>query len=106
MALAAEAPVVPCALRGTREVQPPGKLIPRVKKVFVNIGAPLDFERYEGMENDRFVLRSMTDEIMYEIMMLSGQEYSDMYATKAKIILADQPLEQVDLASTQQTANA
>lgn len=84
MALAAKAPVVPCALRGTREVQPAGKSVPRVKKIFIRIGEPLAFERYEGMENDRFVLRSMTDEIMYEIMMLSGQEYSDMYATNAK----------------------
>ncbi len=45
---------------------------------------PLDFSRYEGMENDRFVLRSVTDEIMYELMLLSGQEYVDEYATSAK----------------------
>jgi 1-acyl-sn-glycerol-3-phosphate acyltransferase len=36
------------------------------------------------MENDRYILRSITDEIMYEIMRLSGQEYVDMYAAKAK----------------------
>ena len=36
------------------------------------------------MEGDRFVLRSITDEIMYELMLLSGQEYVDTYATKAK----------------------
>jgi 1-acyl-sn-glycerol-3-phosphate acyltransferase len=36
------------------------------------------------MEDDRFVLRSITDEIMYELMLLSGQEYVDQYATKAK----------------------
>jgi len=36
------------------------------------------------MENDRYILRSITDEIMYEIMRLSGQEYVDMYATRAK----------------------
>lgn len=89
MALAAHAPVVPCAVRGTREVQPPGTKIPRVGKVFITIGEPLDFSRYEGLENDRFVLRSMTDEIMYEIMMLSGQEYSDMYANKAKSLLKE-----------------
>ncbi|MFZ2015910.1 MAG: hypothetical protein WAV00_19005, partial [Nocardioides sp.] len=40
--------------------------------------------RYEGMENDRYILRAITDEIMYEIMQLSGQEYVDMYAAKAK----------------------
>ena len=36
------------------------------------------------MENDRYILRSITDEIMYEIMRLSGQEYVDMYASVAK----------------------
>jgi 1-acyl-sn-glycerol-3-phosphate acyltransferase len=41
------------------------------------------------MEDDRFVLRSMTDEIMYELMMLSGQEYVDTYATKAKADIED-----------------
>ena len=50
----------------------------------MRFGKPLDFSRYEGMENDRFILRSITDEIMYEIMRLSSQEYVDMYASKAK----------------------
>ena len=50
----------------------------------MRFGKPLDFSRYEGLENDRYILRSITDEIMYEIMRLSGQEYVDMYATQAK----------------------
>jgi 1-acyl-sn-glycerol-3-phosphate acyltransferase len=53
-------------------------------RVGIRIGKPLDFSRYEGMENDRFVLRSMTDELMYELMELSGQEYVDMYSARAK----------------------
>jgi 1-acyl-sn-glycerol-3-phosphate acyltransferase len=52
-------------------------------------GAPIDFSRYEGMSGDRFVLRSMTDEIMYELMALSGQEYVDVYAARAKAAPAD-----------------
>ncbi len=52
----------------------------------VRFGAPLDFSRYEGLENDRFILRSITDEIMYEIMRLSGQEYVDLYAARAKAL--------------------
>ena len=36
------------------------------------------------MEGDRFVLRSVTDELMYELMELSGQEYVDVYASRAK----------------------
>jgi 1-acyl-sn-glycerol-3-phosphate acyltransferase len=55
----------------------------------VRIGAPLDFSRYEGLEDDRFVLRSVTDEIMYSLMELSGQEYVDMYATRAKELIAE-----------------
>ncbi len=52
----------------------------------MRFGKPLDFSRYEGLENDRFILRSITDEIMYEIMRLSGQEYVDLYATQAKAL--------------------
>jgi 1-acyl-sn-glycerol-3-phosphate acyltransferase len=89
MALAAEATVIPVAICGTRDVQPAGKTVPRVKRVAVEIGKPLDFSRYEGMGDDRFVLRSMTDEIMYEIMALSDQEYSDMYASRAKKLLSE-----------------
>jgi 1-acyl-sn-glycerol-3-phosphate acyltransferase len=55
----------------------------------IRIGKPLDFSRYQGMEHDRFVLRALTDEVMYEIMRLSGQEYVDIYATAAKRQLAD-----------------
>ncbi len=87
MALEAGAIVVPVGVKGTREVQPAGKMVPRIHKVSVEVGQPLDFSRYEGMSNDRFVLRSMTDEIMYEIMQLCGQEYCDMYAAQAKELI-------------------
>jgi 1-acyl-sn-glycerol-3-phosphate acyltransferase len=53
-------------------------------RIGIRIGAPLDFSRYEGMEEDRFVLRSITDEIMYELMLLSHQEYVDVYAASMK----------------------
>ncbi|HVL32998.1 MAG TPA: 1-acyl-sn-glycerol-3-phosphate acyltransferase, partial [Actinomycetota bacterium] len=59
-------------------------LIPKVQRVGVRFGRPLDFSRYAGLESDRFVLRSVTDEIMYELMLLSGQEYVDEYASKFK----------------------
>jgi 1-acyl-sn-glycerol-3-phosphate acyltransferase len=88
MALEAGVPVIPVAMIGTFEVQPQGKVMPRVKRVGMRFGEPLDFGRYTGLEDDRFVLRSMTDEIMYELMVLSKQEYVDIYATKAKADLA------------------
>jgi 1-acyl-sn-glycerol-3-phosphate acyltransferase len=89
MALEAGVPVVPCAMVNTFEIQPPGTALPRLVPVRMRIGRPLDFSRYAGMEKDRFVLRSMTDEIMYELMTLSGQEYVDTYATKAKADIED-----------------
>nr|WP_218852721.1 lysophospholipid acyltransferase family protein [Spelaeicoccus albus] len=88
LALEARVPVIPVALIGTDKVQPEGRNIPHVRRVGVVIGRPLDFSRYHGMEGDRFVLRAITDEIMYEIMRLSGQEYVDMYASTAKKRLA------------------
>jgi 1-acyl-sn-glycerol-3-phosphate acyltransferase len=84
MALEAHVPVIPVVMIDTEKIQPPGRVIPKIGKVGVKIGKPLDFSRYEGMEGDRFVLRSITDEIMYELMELSGQEYVDVYATAAK----------------------
>ena len=84
MALEAGVPVIPVAMINTDVVQPTGKKIPKLGRVGIRVGKPLDFSRYKGMEGDRFVLRSITDEIMYELMLLSGQEYVDQYATAAK----------------------
>ena len=84
MALEAGVPVIPVAMIGTDKAQPTGKVIPRIMRIGVRVGTPLDFSRYEGMQDDRFVLRSITDEIMYALMELSGREYVDMYATSMK----------------------
>jgi 1-acyl-sn-glycerol-3-phosphate acyltransferase len=84
MALEAGCPVLPVAMIGTDKAQPSGKRVPKIMRIGVRIGKPLDFSRYEGMEDDRFVLRSVTDEVMYELMLLSRQEYVDMYATSMK----------------------
>jgi 1-acyl-sn-glycerol-3-phosphate acyltransferase len=89
MALEAGVPVIPVAMINTFDIQPPGQVIPKIMRVGIKIGEPLDFARYEGMSGDRFVLRSVTDEIMYELMLLSGQEYVDTYAAKAKADLAE-----------------
>ncbi|MET9732564.1 lysophospholipid acyltransferase family protein [Streptomyces sp. NPDC006458] len=84
MALRAGVPVVPCAMIGTFEAQPPGRVIPHIHPVVIRFGPPLDFSRYEGMEHEKAVLRAITDEIMYAILELSGQEYVDTYAAVAK----------------------
>ncbi|MER6996025.1 lysophospholipid acyltransferase family protein [Streptomyces sp. NPDC000410] len=84
MAIKAGVPVVPCAMVGTFEIQPPGQVIPSIRRVTIRFGKPLDFSRFAGMENEKAVLRAATDEIMYEILTLSGQEYVDEYAAKVK----------------------
>ncbi|AEY87936.1 acyltransferase [Streptomyces hygroscopicus subsp. jinggangensis 5008] len=84
MALTAGVPVVPCAMIGTFEAQPPGKVVPRVHPVTIRFGEPLDFSRYAGMEREKTVLRAVTDEIVYSILALSGQEYVDEYAAVVK----------------------
>lgn len=86
MALEAGVPVIPVAMINTEKAQPTGQVIPNIQRgqVGVRFGRPLDFSRYEGMEDDRTVLRSITDEIMYELMQLSGQEYVDDYAASVK----------------------
>ena len=84
LALESGAPVVPVVMLNADEIQPPGKLIPKIARVRIRFGAPMDFSRYRGMAGDRFVERAVTDESMYEVMELSGREYVDMYAQKAK----------------------
>lgn len=78
------APVVPFAMIGTEKIQPGGAGRPRIARFTVRFGEPLDFSRYEGMDRDRYVLRAVADEVMSEVMRLSGQEYVDVYATKVK----------------------
>jgi len=89
MALESRVPVIPVAMIGTYEIQPPGRVRPNIRRVGIRFGQPLDFSRYEGLEGDRFVLRSVTDEIMYALMELSDQEYVDVYASRAKELRAE-----------------
>jgi 1-acyl-sn-glycerol-3-phosphate acyltransferase len=93
LALLSGAPVVPVALLNTDEIQPTGKLIPKVKRVRMRFGKPLDFSRYAAGKGDRFVERAVTDEIMYELMALTGRQYIDVYAStlKTAVVLPGTP---------------
>ncbi|WP_114558445.1 lysophospholipid acyltransferase family protein [Desertihabitans aurantiacus] len=82
LALRARVPVVPVGLVNTDVIAPPGRVLSRVVSPVIRFGAPLDFSRYQGMDDDRFVLRSITDEVMYAVMELTGQEYVDEYVTR------------------------
>ena len=84
LALASGAPVVPIAMIGTDQAQPIGRTLPRIRRIGMIFGEPLDFsDRAEGV-GDRRVLREVTDEIMEAIRRLSGQEYVDTYAADVK----------------------
>jgi 1-acyl-sn-glycerol-3-phosphate acyltransferase len=84
LALESGAPVIPVVMLNSDVVQPPGKILPKIKRVRIRFGPPMDFSRYRGMAGDRFIERAVTDEIMYELMELSGREYVDLYAQKVK----------------------
>ena len=84
MVLEAKVPVVPVAMIDTEKVQPIGSKYPKIRRVGVVIGEPLDFSRFAGMEGERAVLRAVTDQIVYQIMQLSNQEYEDVYASTVK----------------------
>ena len=90
MILEGRVPVVPVAMMDTEKVMPIGRKLPKVRRIGVVIGKPLDFSRFDGLEGDRFILRSITDEIMYELNQLSGQEYVDVYASSVKERVASQ----------------
>jgi len=91
MALEAHVPVIPVVMVDTDTVMPIGRRIPRVGRVGMVIGEPLDFSRFAGMEGDRYILRSVTDEIMVALQRLGEQTYDDVYASTVKNRLPAKP---------------
>jgi 1-acyl-sn-glycerol-3-phosphate acyltransferase len=85
LALSAGAPIVPVGIAGTYDSMPAGRSWPVSGQVQVRFGKPLTFDRYRLGVADQLVLRAITDQVMYEIMMLSGQTYVDEYVTSAKV---------------------
>ena len=106
LAIETGVPVIPVGVLGTDQIAPPGKKFGRWTRPVVRFGKPLDFSRYEGLGNDRFILRSATDEIMYEIMRLSGQEYVDMYAARAKTLAKERAKESAKESAKEQVPPA
>jgi 1-acyl-sn-glycerol-3-phosphate acyltransferase len=84
MALEAQVPVIPVAMIDTEKVQPIGSKYPKIHRVGVVIGEPLDFSRFAGMEGERAVLRAVADQIIYSIHRLSNQDYEDVYASTVR----------------------
>ncbi|MGH3580564.1 MAG: lysophospholipid acyltransferase family protein [Mycobacterium sp.] len=84
VALESGIPVIPVAMIGTDTVNPPGSKRWHFGRVEVRFGKPMDFSRFEGLAGNRFIERAVIDEVMYELMRLSGQEYVDLYAADIK----------------------
>jgi len=83
LALQVRCPILPVGVIGTREIQPPHAKVPKLRMdCTIRIGRPIKVERYQDRADDRMVLRQITDEVMYEIRELTGQDYRDVYATK------------------------
>ena len=83
LALACQAPIIPVAMVGTREAQPIGQVLPNLfVPITIRLGRPLTYERLHDRLDDRLALRDITDEVMYELRELSGQEYVPAYAKR------------------------
>ena len=84
VALATGAPIVPVVMSGSEVVNPPGTRRWRFGRVRIKVCPPLDFSRYQDFQDDRQVVRSATDELMWVLANNSGQEYVDTYAADVK----------------------
>ena len=83
LAVKLDCPIFPVGIVGTREIQPPDAKLPRVGgRVSITIGKPITPARYAQRSDDHFVLREMTDEVMFEIQSITGQQYRNVYASK------------------------
>jgi 1-acyl-sn-glycerol-3-phosphate acyltransferase len=84
IALEAGVPIIPVALKGTFDIQPPGTLVPKIKRVTITFGEPMYLTEFKGKEKDLGALRDATNLVMQRLQELGGQQYVDIYATKAK----------------------
>jgi 1-acyl-sn-glycerol-3-phosphate acyltransferase len=83
LAMKVGCPIFPVGVIGTREIQPPDAKLPKVRMdCAIKIGRAINVERYRSRAEDHLVLRQITDELMFEIRELTGQEYRNVYAGK------------------------
>ncbi len=91
LAVKVRCPIFPVGVIGTREIQPPDAKLPKLRgHCTIRIGRPVDTARHDG-RGDRLVYRQITDEVMFEIRELTGQQYRDVYATKKSESLPSEP---------------
>jgi 1-acyl-sn-glycerol-3-phosphate acyltransferase len=83
LAMKVGCPIFPVGVVGTREIQPPDAKLPKVRlDCTIKIGRPINVARYANRSDDHLLLRQITDELMFEIRELTGQEYHNVYSGK------------------------
>ncbi len=84
LAMKVGCPIFPVGVLGTREIQPPDAKFPKFRReCTIKIGRPINVARYANRgEDQHLVLRQITDELMFEIRELTGQNYRNVYAGK------------------------
>jgi 1-acyl-sn-glycerol-3-phosphate acyltransferase len=86
LALKVGCPIFPVGIVGTDAIQPPDAKAPKLfKHCKITVGRPIKVERYLSRSEDHRVLRQITDELMFEIREITGQEYRNVYAGRADI---------------------
>jgi 1-acyl-sn-glycerol-3-phosphate acyltransferase len=88
LALETGAPLIPVAMLNTYEIQPPGTVVPKIRRVRIRIGPALDLAPYRDRPDRKAAERELTDELMRRLQALSGQEYVPIFAQQAKDRLA------------------
>ncbi len=79
------APIIPVGILGTRAIQPPDAPVPRpFMPAEIRFGRPIEPERYSAASGRKLRYRQITDELMFEIRALTGQDYQNTYATKGQ----------------------
>jgi len=84
------APIIPVGILGTRSIQPPDSPLPRpFRPAEIRFGRPIFPAESTSVTDQRLRYRQMTDELMFEIRALTGQDYINEYATKGKTAAAE-----------------
>jgi 1-acyl-sn-glycerol-3-phosphate acyltransferase len=83
LALTSGAPIVPVGLIGTDRLQPVGSNRPRLVRITVKFGEPIDVRgRYDGVPPGK-ARREITDAVMDAIQKLTGQQAAGVYNDRA-----------------------
>lgn len=67
MSLMSGAPIIPVGIQSKTKYRP-------FSKVKINIGKPMDFREYKDKKSDKETLKSLSKEVMDEMIRLTNQE--------------------------------